>query len=218
MEALLFAAGAIDTIGRQEDGSRVGDRSPQARSRGLSTEINVAGFDYLDDRYWVVDTPGSVEFAADGACALAAADVAVVVAEPDPDKAVALQVALKRVQALGVPTMLFVNKIDQARGRVRDLLAALQEVSETPLVMRQIPIWEGEAITGFVDLALERAYVYRPGEPSKRVDIPSDLGDREADARFQMLERLADFDDALMEVLIEKSRTGARSGVRRPLL
>ncbi|MCG8441856.1 MAG: elongation factor G, partial [Caulobacterales bacterium] len=158
---------------------------------------------YLDDRYWVMDTPGSSDFAADGTAAIAAADVAVIVAEPDPDKAVALQIALKRIDALGVPTMLFVNKIDQARGRVRDLLAALQEVSEKPLVMRQIPIWEGDQVNGFIDLALERAYVYRAGRPSQQVDIPSALADREADARFQMLERLADFDESLMEALIE---------------
>jgi elongation factor G len=132
-------------------------------------------------------------------------DVVVAVVEPDPDRIAAIQPTLKALDALGVPHMIFVNKIDQASVRVRDLLAALQEVSPRPLVMRQIPIWDGEKVRGFIDLALERAFVYRDGAASQQVDIPSELADREADARFQMLEKLADFDDALMEALLEEA-------------
>ena len=67
---------------------------------------------------------------------------------------------------------------------------------------RQIPIWEDEKVTGFVDLALERAYLYQPGKPSEIIDIPKDLAERETEARFHMLEQLADFDDELMEKLL----------------
>ncbi len=70
------------------------------------------------------------------------------------------------------------------------------------MVARQIPIWEGEKVTGFVDLALERAYKYKAGKPSEIVDIPKDLAERETEARFHMLEQLADYDDELMEKLL----------------
>src|SRR3546814_14557824 len=76
-------------------------------------------------------------------------------------------------------------------------------MSAAALVARQIPIREGERITGFIDLALERAYHYRPGAPSERIEIPSDLAMREAADRFHMLEQLADHDDVLMEQLLE---------------
>src|SRR5690606_32671723 len=69
-------------------------------------------------------------------------------------------------------------------------------------VARQIPIWEDDKVTGFVDLALERAYHYEPGKPSRIIDIPKDLAERETEARFHMLEQLADFDDELMEQLL----------------
>jgi elongation factor G len=102
--------------------------------------------------------------------------------------------------------MIFVNKIDQARGSIRDLLAALQPMSKAPLVARWIPIREGgpggETITGFVDIALERAYHYRPGRESERMDVPADLAAREAGERTHMLEQLADHDDALLEQLL----------------
>ncbi|HTI68156.1 MAG TPA: elongation factor G [Caulobacteraceae bacterium] len=196
LEALAHAAGAGDRQGS------LGDATPEAKARGQSVELNLANFEFMGDRYAVVDCPGSVEFACDGDAALPAMDLALVVADPDPAKAVLLQPTLKQLEALGVPHAIFVNKIDQARGDVRDLIAALQPVSRLPLVARQIPITENEHVTGFVDLALERAFVYRPGKPSERIDIPAELAEFEADARFHMLEQLADYDDDLMEQLI----------------
>ena len=113
---------------------------------------------------------------------------------------------MNAVERMGVPHALVRHKIDQARGRVRDLLEMLQPVSATPLVARQIPIWQDEKVTGFVDLALERALLYQPGKPSQRIDIPSDLAERETDARFHMLEQLADYDDELMEQLLSDAQ------------
>ena len=78
----------------------------------------------------------------------------------------------------------------------------MQEASSLPLVLRQVPIRDGEQITGYVDLASERSYNYKAGEPSSQVDIPSTMVDRKAEARFEMLEKLADFDDKLMEELL----------------
>jgi len=196
MEALLHVTGAADRRGE------VGDTSPEAKARGHSVELNLAGFDFMGDRYVVVDCPGSLEFCAELDAALPAVDLAVVVAEPDPAKAVLLQPTLRELERLGVPHALFINKMDQARGSLQGLLEALAPVSSAPLVARQIPTWDGDKVSGFIDLALERCFVYRPGRPSEQVDIPGDLADAEAQARFHMLEQIADFDDALLEQLL----------------
>jgi elongation factor G len=98
------------------------------------------------------------------------------------------------------------------------MLLALQEVSDKPLLLRQIPIWEQGMATGFVDLALERAFSYRPHAASEVVDI-ADYA-REKEARFQMLEKLADNDEHLMEELlgdIEPSREEVFGDLRREL-
>ncbi|MBX7248833.1 MAG: elongation factor G [Caulobacteraceae bacterium] len=200
MEALLHAAGAIERQGAH--GSTVGDASAEARAHGQSVEINVADFSFMEDRYAIIDTPGSVEFFGDADHALQCADLALVVIDPDPDKGLLIQPTLKELERLGVPRAIFVNKIDQARGKIRDLLAALQPSSSTPLVARQIPIWKDDKAAGFVDLALERAFIYRQGQPSEQQPIPPDMVEREAEARFHMLEQMADFDDALMEQLL----------------
>ena len=199
MEALLQVTGAVD---RRAGGEKVGDSSPEARARGHSVELNFAGFDFMGDRYSVVDCPGSLEFCADLDAALPAVDLAVVVAEPDPAKAALLQPALRELERLGTPHALFINKMDLARGSLPELLAALAPVSSAPLVARQIPTWDGEKVTGFIDLALERAFVYRPNEPSTQVEIPGELRDAEGEARFHMLEQIADFDDELLEQLL----------------
>lgn len=201
LEALLFASGAVDRQAAAGQGS-VGDASPEARARGVSTEITLARYDWLGDRVSVVDCPGSPEFAHDADAALAAVDLAVVVVDPDPAKAGLSQPVLQGLERLGVPRAVFVNKIDHARGRVRDLLAALQASSTAPLVARQIALRDGERISGFIDLALERAFVYRPGGPSERIEIPAEMAVDEADARFHLLEQLADHDDELLEQLL----------------
>lgn len=197
MEALLEAA-----TGQAVRPGEVGDSSPEARARGHSVELNLAGFDFMGDRYTVVDCPGSLEFCAEIDPALAAVDLAIVVAEPDPAKAVLLQPTLRELERLGVPHALFINKMDVARGTLGELLEALAPVSSVPLVARQIPTWKDDKVSGFIDLALERCFVYQPGKPSEMVDIPADLQQEEADARFHMLEQIADFDDELLEQLL----------------
>ena len=201
-EALLFAAGATGRQGSVADGTSVGDASPEARARGGSTELNLMHLDYMDDHYALIDAPGSVGFAADGALGTAAADLAIVVVDPDPDRALLAEPTLRHLEALGIPHMIFVNKVDQARGSIQSLLESLQPMSKSPLIARWIPIREGEKISGFVDIALERAYYYRPGKPSEQKEIPADLADREALERSQMLEKLADHDDTLLEQLL----------------
>ena len=201
-EAMLFAAGGIDRLGSTTNGSSIGDSSPEARQRGGSTELNLYNFKYLDDEFALIDSPGSIGFAADGSRAVAAADLAIVVVDPDPRRAPLAAPALRMLDELGIPHIIFVNRIDQAHGRIRDLLSALQPMSVSPLIARQIPIWDGEKVGGFVDLALERAFKYRPGQESERIEIPSGIQDREIEARTHMLEQLADHDDELLEQLL----------------
>ena len=202
LEAILARTGAIERAGSVAAGTSVGDSTPEARAHGMSVEINIAETAFLDDRYAFVDCPGSIEFQTEAAGAVAAADVAIVVCEADPRKVPALQVILKDLEERGIPRMLFLNKIDKVDGGVRETLSMLQSASRTPLVLRQIPIWAAGIATGYIDLALERAYVYREHTASALMAIPDAEKAREVEARFEMLERVADYDDALMEELL----------------
>lgn len=201
-EAILHAAGATQRQGAVSAGTSVGDASAEARARGGSTELNLMRFEWLGEQFVLADAPGAAGFSADGTLAIRACDLALVVIDPDPNRAALVEPTLRMLEARGIPHALFVNKIDQARGTIEELLEALQPMSAAALVARQIPIRKGDAVTGFVDLALERAYLYQPGKPSAQIPIADEMQDEEKAARFHMLEQLADHDDALLEQLI----------------
>lgn len=202
-EALLYASGAIGRQGSVEQGTCVGDASPEARARGSSTEINLMRLEFMGEPYALVDIPGGAGFAADGLAALPACDMAVVVIDPSPERAALAGPILRRLDELGLPHAIFVNKIDGARaGSLREVVAALQPMSREPLLLREFPIRQGEAVVGYVDIALERAWRYRTGQASEPVPIPEDLVEREQGERTRLLETLADFDDELMESLL----------------
>ncbi|ALG70420.1 elongation factor G [Azospirillum thiophilum] len=204
LESLLSAAGAITRKGSVRDGNAVGDTSPEAKARSMSTELNVASFDYLGERWSLLDCPGSVELTGEAQAALMAADIAVVVAEAAPEKAVLLAPLFKILDDHRIPHLLFINKIDTLGDlRVRDVVAAYQEVSARKLVLREVPLRENGQITGLVDLVSERAWRFNPHKPSEPVALPDGERDREAEARQAMLESAADFDDALLERLLE---------------
>ena len=218
LESIAAVTGAVTRKGSVSNGTSLGDFSAEARARQMSVEINVLSAQYLGEDFVFLDCPGSIEFLADTLNALPAIDAAIVVCEPEPAKVQMLQPFLKALTDAKIPHYLFVNKIEQARGSLRELLALLQDASETPLLLRQIPIWENGVATGFVDLALERAFVYRRHAPSEVVDIADLI--REKEARFQMLERLADYDEHLMEELlgdIEPGRDEVMGDLRREL-
>jgi elongation factor G len=203
LEAILARTGAIKNAGSVDAGTSVGDSSPEARNHKMGVGLSAVTTSFMGDSYTFIDCPGSIEFAQDMRAALPAVDAAVVVCEADEKKLPQLQIILRELEDLGIPRFLFLNKIDRANKRIRETLATLQPASRVPLVLRQIPIWNGELIEGFVDLALERAFVYREHKPSEVVALEGGNLDREKEARFSMLEKLADHDDALMEQLLE---------------
>ena len=205
LEALLFAAGSTGRRGSVRDGNSVGDHAPEARARQMSTELNVASASFLGDPWAILDCPGSVELLYEAQGALLASDVAVVVVEPEVERALTISSLLRFLDLHQIPHMVFINKMDNANARVRDVLAALQSVSSRPLVLRQVPLRGAESeITGYVDLVSERAYRYRPGQASDLIPLPDGFWDQERETRTGLLEKLADFDDTLLEQLLEE--------------
>ncbi|GLH81122.1 elongation factor G [Bradyrhizobium sp. SSBR45G] len=203
LEAILARTGAIPRAGSVDAGTSVGDASPEARHHKMSVAMTAATATFMGDSYTFLDCPGSIEFIHDMRAALPAVDAAIVVCEADEKKLPQLQIILRELEELRIPRFLFLNKIDRANARIRETLATLQPASCVPLVLRQIPIWNGELIEGFVDLALERAFIYREHKASEVIDLEGGNLDREKEARFSMLEKLADHDDSLMEQLLE---------------
>ena len=205
LEALLHASGSTTRRGSVREGNSVGDHSAEARARQMSTEINVANAAFLGDSWTILDCPGSVELLYEAQGALLASDVAVVVVEPEVERALTISALLRFLDQHQIPHMIFINKMDTANARVRDVLAALQSVSSRPLVLRQVPLRGSDSeITGYVDLVSERAYRYRPGRSSDLIPLPEGFWEQERGSRTSLIEKLADFDDDLLEKLLEE--------------
>ncbi|HEY7228979.1 MAG TPA: elongation factor G [Pseudolabrys sp.] len=203
LEAILARTGAVQRQGTVDAGTTVGDASKEARHHKMSVEATFATTSFMGENYTLVDCPGSIEFIQDMRSVLPAVDAAVVVCEADEKKVPQLQLILRELEDQNIPRFVFLNKIDKADKRVRETIKLLQPASRVPLLLRQIPIWHGDIISGFVDLALERAYVYKEHAPSEIIELNGENLDRKKDARFTMLETLADHDDQLMEQLLE---------------
>ncbi len=158
---------------------------------------------FLGEAWSLIDCPGSVEWAHEAEAALAIADIAVVVCDPDPARALTVAPLLRRLDALGLPCLVFVNRIDTLTGLVRDTMAALQDLTRRKLVLREVPMRDGDVVTGYVDVVSERAYRYRRGAASEQIALPDGMRVREQEARAALVEALADHDDGLLEKLIE---------------
>lgn len=203
LESLLSVTGTTTRKGRVVDGNTVGDASPEARDRQMSVEVNAASTEYGGIRFTFLDCPGSVEFAQETYNALVGVDAAIVVCEADTDRVLTLTPLFQFLDDWEIPHLIFINKMDRAKSQFVDLLQALKTVSSRPLVPHQYPIWQGETLTGFIDLITEQAYQYHPGAPADPIPLPEDLKEQEHAARVEMLETLADFDDHLLEELLE---------------
>lgn len=204
LESLLFVTGGITRKGRVMDRNTVGDGTPEARDRQMSVEVNAASTEYGGVRFTFLDCPGSIEFAQETLNALMGVDAVVVVCEPVSDRVLTLAPLFKFLDDWQIPHLVFINKMDRADVDFNEVLQALKKVSSRPLVAHQYPIGSGEKLVGFIDLVTEQAYHYHPGAPADPVPLPESLKDQEKAARYEMLETLANFDDHLLEELLEE--------------
>lgn len=160
-------------------------------------------FSFMGEDWAVIDISGGAENQAQIGPVLTASDAAVLCVPADPEAAVLAAPYLRQLEEAGIPAFLFINRIDQARGRIADIIAALQTYSNHGIVLRQVPIRKAGQVVGAVDLISERAWKYIEGQPSALIELPTEMQRREKAARSEMLEALADFDDHLLEELIE---------------
>jgi elongation factor G len=204
LESMLFISGAITRRGSVRDGNSVGDATAEARARQSGVEVNTATFEYSGTQITVLDCPGSVEFSQETNNALMGVDLAIIVCEPDIDRIWTMGRLFKFLSENKIPHMVFANKIDESSIRVAQLIEALNNISDTPLVPCHVAIRDGEKVTGYVDLITGNAYEYSEGHASGQIGgAPDSVSSRQEEARTQLLESLADFDDSLLENLLE---------------
>lgn len=203
LESLLFVTGKLNRKGSIKDGNTVGDNNPEARDHQMSVEISLAKTQHQDIDLQFLDCPGSIEFLQETYNALIGVGAAVVVCEPIVEKVLTLAPLFKFLDDWEIPHLVFINKMDRANNHYSEILQALKQVSSRPLVPLQYPIYQGRELAGYIDLVSEQAYQYHSGSMADPIPLPESLQAEEQQAHTEMLESLADFDDHLLEELLE---------------
>jgi elongation factor G len=199
VEAILAQTGAIGRRGSIADGTTVTDHEPEDAAHLQSTTAGFAHTTADGIDITLVDTPGFIDFFEETKQALAGVDAAVVVVEADPARVVQTQAIVDHLESTHMPHVFVVNKMDRPGADFAATLAALQQAYGRHVVAEQWPLGSAEHFSGYVDLARMKAHRFEGGEE----DIPAELSELAQRKHVELLEAMADFDDHLMEELLE---------------
>jgi elongation factor G len=197
-EALLYGAGVINRMGRVEDGSTVSDFDAEEQRRGQSLSLALAPFEWNDHKINLIDTPGYADFLGDVHAALRVADLAVFVVSAVDGVEVQTEVSWKIAAGLGLPRLIFVNKVDRERASFERTLDELRERFGQGVAPLELPIGVEHEFRGVVDLLTDTAYVYEDGK-GVETEIPSELRASEASVHEALVEGIVVADDDLLE-------------------
>ncbi|MBV8490073.1 MAG: elongation factor G, partial [Candidatus Eremiobacteraeota bacterium] len=202
IEGLLAHCGAIPRRGSVADGTTTTDYEPESIGHAQSTHVSFAHASCGDVDVTLIDTPGFVDFFEETKVALLAADAAIVVIEADPHRIPQCRALVEFLEERKLPHLFFINKMDRPSAQFRPTLDALIAAYGRHVVAEQLPIGEAENFRGYIDLTERKARVYENGT-AKDTEIDGALGDSVTAAREKLLEALGDFDDHLLEELLE---------------
>ena len=157
MESILHVCKQIPTKGNVKENSTLSDHLPEEHKLKISISMGIANAKFMDEEYTFVDCPGSSEFVNEFLYAARISDLSIVVIEPVKEKILSLVPYFYYINKMNIPHILFINKVDNFNFDMKDFLGSIQEYSPRPLVIRQIPIREGDKIVGAADVIHERA-------------------------------------------------------------
>jgi len=201
-EALLYTAGAITRMGRVEDAATVCDFDPEEHKRRQSLSLAVAPFEWKGHKINLIDTPGYADFEGEVHAALRVADLAIFVVSAVEGVEVQTERFWKAAEAIGLPRMIFVNKIDRERASFTRTLDQLRDTFGAGIAPLELPIGEESQFRGIADLLTDTAYVYTDGKSTK-TDIPDDMEALEHQVHDNLVEGIVVADDAQLERYLE---------------
>ncbi|HVA04864.1 MAG TPA: elongation factor G [Acidimicrobiales bacterium] len=201
-EALLFATGAVTRQGKVDDGSTVCDFEPEEIKRHMSLSLSMAPCVLGDVKLNILDTPGYADFFGEVRAALAVVDLAVIVVGAVEGIEAQTEAAWNLAAELGVPRLVFINKLDRERASFDRTLAELQERFGAGIAPLELPVGEEAGFRGIADLLTDTAIIYENGKPQSG-PIPDDLAAVEHEIREQLVEGIVVGDDGLMERYLE---------------
>jgi elongation factor G len=216
-EAALFAAGAINRMGKVDDGTTTSDFDPDEVRRKVSINASILPAEWKDHKLNIIDAPGYADFIGDAYSGLAAADTAVIVVCAASGVQVGTELAWDMADRRGISRAVIVNRLDRENADFAETLGQIQSILSKRCVPIHLPIGSQDSFQGIVDLIEMKAYL---GDKASPADLPADMADDIAAARDALLEVVAEAEDELTlkylegeELTPEEVRTGLRLGI-----
>ena len=201
-EALLYRAGAVPRQGTVEDGTTVFDFDDEEHKRTMSMSLAMAPLEWHGHKINLIDTPGYPDFVGDVYAALRVADLAVFVVSAVDGVEVQTEKIWRIAAELGVPRMIFINKLDKERSSFDRTLAELRDRFGAGVAPLELPIGSEASFHGVADLLTDRAYIYDSGS-AQEVDVPEEMEAREHEVRDNLVEGIVVADDDMLEQYLE---------------
>jgi len=203
-EAMLLEAGLVSRLGRVEDGTTVCDSEPEEQRRGQSLSLALAPIVWKDHRINLLDAPGYADFEGEALTALRVADLAVFVVSAVAGPEVQTIRLWKAAADLGLPRMVFVNKLDRERASFPRTLDQLRDRLGAGVAPLELPIGEEAAFTGLADLLTDTAFLYDGSSGGHTTaPIPDDMEALEHQVHDNLVEGIVVADDGLLERYLE---------------
>jgi elongation factor G len=201
ISALLFDAGAVNRLGRVDDGTTVTDYDEEAIARKHTLACSLAYLEWNKHKINLIDTPGIANFLSDARAALRVADAALVVVDGVHGAEVSTEKVWAAAEELQLPRIIAINRLDRERASLERSIESLRSVFGRAVVPLQLPIGEDRGFRGIVDLVAMKAWIFADDESGKptQADIPGVLLEPAQAARDALIEMVAEADDELME-------------------
>ncbi|MFN7976313.1 MAG: elongation factor G [Acidobacteriota bacterium] len=203
---LLFAAGAVNRLGKVNDGTTVTDFDPDEIERKISISTALAHLEWKKVKVNLIDTPGYGVFVADAKAGLRVADAALCLVCGVAGVEVQTERTWSWADELGVPRLVMINKLDRERASFDRALESIGNRFGRAAVPVMLPIGVEKDFRGVIDLLSMKAHVYQKDESGKfqTADVPADMANDAKAARAKLVEMIAEQDDALMEKFFEQ--------------
>src|SRR5216684_5821693 len=203
--AILADASMINRFGKVDEGTTVTDYDEEEIARKHTLSASLAYAEWNKQKINLIDTPGMGNFFADAGAALHVADAAVVVVDAVGGVMVQTEKVWEAAEALGLPRLVVVNRLDRERASLERSLASLRETCNRTVIPIQLPIGEEKHFRGVVDLVTKKAFTYQTDESGKFIEsaVPADMTKAVDAAREALIEMVAENDEKLMEKFFE---------------
>jgi elongation factor G len=206
IDALCFSTGTSRRHGNVKDGTALTMYADEELAHGISVQTAVAYADWHDVKVNLLDSPGYLDFTGDAIAATRVADGAVVVLGATTGVEVGTEKVWEYCESRGIPRLFFVSMMDKEHANFDKSLAEIRQHITPKVVAAEIPIGEGDAFHGIVNLFTGKAHLFKAGTVTgeyDEADVPDELKERADTLRTELFEAIATTDDTLLERYLE---------------